>query len=130
MGHFLKIKCAHSLMNLSILSSTRVLFTLTTVQVPNLALTYTKRITVYRVQWFSYQKEYLQKCTHSHRLRYLLWKQIMVVDILIQKMSRLGDDTTVCTEEASNYKCNKNVFVSLSGYRSSSLILQSVLHNL
>ncbi len=42
----------------------------------------------------------------------------MVVDILIQKMSRLGDDyTTVCTEEASNYKCNKNVFVSLSGYR-------------
>ncbi len=42
-----KIKCAHSPLNLRILSSTSVPFTLTTVQVPNLSLTHKKRITVY-----------------------------------------------------------------------------------
>jgi hypothetical protein len=47
MGHFLKLKCAHSPLNLRISSSTRVPFTLMTVQVPNLALSYTKRIAVY-----------------------------------------------------------------------------------
>jgi hypothetical protein len=47
MGHLLKLKCAHSPLNLRILSSTNDLFTLTTVQVPNLALVETKRITVY-----------------------------------------------------------------------------------
>ncbi len=52
MGHFLKLKCAHSPLNLRILSSTSVLFTLMTVQVPNLALTHTKRITVY-VAWLA-----------------------------------------------------------------------------
>jgi hypothetical protein len=40
-------KCAHSLLNPRILSSTNVSFTLTTVQMPNLALTHTKRITVH-----------------------------------------------------------------------------------
>ncbi len=44
--HSLKLKCSHSHMNLRILSSTCVPFTLTTVQVPSLALTHTKRITV------------------------------------------------------------------------------------
>ncbi len=48
MGHLLKLKCAHSLLKLRILSSTSVPFALTTVRVPNLALTHTKRITV---QW-------------------------------------------------------------------------------
>ena len=47
MGHLLKRKCSHSALNLRILSSTSVPFTLTTVQVLNLALTHKKRITVY-----------------------------------------------------------------------------------
>jgi hypothetical protein len=47
MGHLLKIKCVDSRVNVHILSSTSVPFTLTTVQVPNLALKQTKRITVY-----------------------------------------------------------------------------------
>jgi hypothetical protein len=46
MGHLLKIKCVDSRVNVHILSSTRAPFTLTTVQVPNLPLTHTKRITV------------------------------------------------------------------------------------
>ncbi len=45
-GHLLKRKCAHSPLNLPILSATRVPITLTTVQVPDLALTHTKHITV------------------------------------------------------------------------------------
>jgi hypothetical protein len=45
--HLLKLNCAHSPLNIRILSSTCVPFTLTTVQVPNLALTPKKRITVY-----------------------------------------------------------------------------------
>jgi hypothetical protein len=47
MGHLLKLKCAHSPLNPRILSSTSVPFTLTMVQVPNLALTHTKQITVH-----------------------------------------------------------------------------------
>jgi hypothetical protein len=39
MGHLLKIKCVDSMVNVDILASTSVPFTLTTVQVPNLALT-------------------------------------------------------------------------------------------
>jgi hypothetical protein len=46
MGHLLKRKCSHSPLNLRILSSTSVPFTLTTMQVLNLALTHKKRITV------------------------------------------------------------------------------------
>jgi hypothetical protein len=46
MEHLLKLKCAHSPLNLHILSSTSVPFTLMTMQVPNLALTNAKRITV------------------------------------------------------------------------------------
>ncbi len=46
-GHLLKRKCSHSPLNLRILSSTSVPFTLTTVQVLNLALTHKKRITVH-----------------------------------------------------------------------------------
>jgi hypothetical protein len=49
MGHLLKIKCVDSRVSVHILASTIVPFTLTTVQVPNLALTHTKRITVYFV---------------------------------------------------------------------------------
>jgi hypothetical protein len=48
MRHLLKLKCAHSPLNLRILSSTSVPFTLTTVQVLNLALTLAERITVRR----------------------------------------------------------------------------------
>jgi hypothetical protein len=44
MGHLLKLKYAHSPLNVRILSLTSVPFTLTTVQVPNLALTHTKQI--------------------------------------------------------------------------------------
>jgi hypothetical protein len=49
MGHSLKLQCSHSPLNLRILTSTCVPFTPTTVQVPNLALTRTKRITVRRL---------------------------------------------------------------------------------
>jgi hypothetical protein len=38
MGHLLKIKCLDSRVNVRILASSSVPFTLTTVQVPNLAL--------------------------------------------------------------------------------------------
>ncbi len=53
MGHLLKINCAQSPLNLRILSSACVRFTLTTVQVLNLGLTYKKRITVYcmKTEW-------------------------------------------------------------------------------
>ncbi len=47
MGHLLKIKCVDSRVNTHIFASTSVPFTLTTVQVPNLTLTLTKRITVH-----------------------------------------------------------------------------------
>ncbi len=47
MGQLLKRKCSHSPLNLRILSSTSVPFTLTTVQVLSLALTHKKRITVW-----------------------------------------------------------------------------------
>ncbi len=43
----MKIKCVDSRVNVHDLSSTSVPFTLTTVQVLNLALTQKKRITVY-----------------------------------------------------------------------------------
>ena len=46
MGHKLKKKCVDSRVNAHDLASTGVPFTLTTVQVPNLAITHTKRITV------------------------------------------------------------------------------------
>jgi hypothetical protein len=48
MGHKLKIKCVDSRVNVHSSSSTGAPFTLTTVQVPNLALIHKKRITVYR----------------------------------------------------------------------------------
>jgi hypothetical protein len=44
MGHLLKLKCVDSRVNVLIFASTSASFTLTTVQVPNLALTHTKRI--------------------------------------------------------------------------------------
>jgi hypothetical protein len=43
----LKIKCVDSRVNVNIFASTSVPFILTTVQVPNLALTHKKWITVY-----------------------------------------------------------------------------------
>jgi hypothetical protein len=46
MAHLLKIKCVDSRVNVHILASANVTFTFTTVQVPILALTHTKRITV------------------------------------------------------------------------------------
>ncbi len=48
MGHLMNIKCVDSRVNVHVLSSKRFPFTLTTVQVPKLALTQKKRITV---QW-------------------------------------------------------------------------------
>ncbi len=47
MGHLLKIKCVDLRANVHILASTSVPFTFTTVQVPNLALTHMKQITVW-----------------------------------------------------------------------------------
>jgi hypothetical protein len=44
----LKIKCVDSRVKVFILASTSVLLTLTTVKVPNLAVTHTKLITVYK----------------------------------------------------------------------------------
>ncbi len=46
MGHLLKIKCVDSRVNVHIFASAGVTFTLTTVQVPILAVTHTKWITV------------------------------------------------------------------------------------
>ena len=54
MEQLLKLKCVHSPLNLRILSSTNVPYTFTTVQVPNLALTHTKRITVCRGITYKY----------------------------------------------------------------------------
>jgi hypothetical protein len=51
MGHLLKIKCIDSRVNVHILASSSVSFTLTTVQVQNLALTRTKWITVQQGGW-------------------------------------------------------------------------------
>jgi hypothetical protein len=51
MVYLLKIKCVDSRVNVQhILASTSVPFTLMAVQVPNLALTHTKRITVCQVK--------------------------------------------------------------------------------
>jgi hypothetical protein len=50
MGHLLKIECLDSRVNMHISSSTRDPFTLPTVQVSNLALTHTKRITVQSIK--------------------------------------------------------------------------------
>ncbi len=47
MGHLLKIKSVDSRMKMHILAAKNVPFKLSTVQVPNLALTHKKRITVY-----------------------------------------------------------------------------------
>jgi hypothetical protein len=52
-------QCAHSPWILHILSSTSVPFTLTTVQVPNLELTHTKRITVHKNQEFQIRPHFL-----------------------------------------------------------------------
>jgi hypothetical protein len=46
MGQLLKIQCVDSRVNVYILASTSVPFSLKTVQVPNFALTNTKQITV------------------------------------------------------------------------------------
>jgi hypothetical protein len=54
MGHYLKIKCVDSRVNVHILALTRVPFTLTTMQVPNLALTHTKWITA----WLRFRGEF------------------------------------------------------------------------
>jgi hypothetical protein len=65
MGHLVKRKCPHSPLNLRILSSTSVPFTLTTVQVLNLALTHKKRITVYIAHGLGYEVKLRgsEKCT-------------------------------------------------------------------
>ncbi len=77
MGHFLKVKRAHSPLNQPILSSTRVPFTFMTVQVPNLALTYTKRITVYGTKTVhramaQAMQQIFQKNNNMNREKYVL----------------------------------------------------------
>jgi hypothetical protein len=53
MGHWVKIKSVDSRVDVHILAATSVPFTLSTVQVPNLALTHTKWITVHRKKRFT-----------------------------------------------------------------------------
>ncbi len=54
MKNLLKIKSVDSWVNVHVLASTSVPFTLTTVQVPNLALIHTKRITVWLAHcWYA-----------------------------------------------------------------------------
>jgi hypothetical protein len=55
MGHLLKIKCVDSRVTVHNLDAISVPFILTTVQGPNLALTHTKRITV----WCTRKKQHL-----------------------------------------------------------------------
>jgi hypothetical protein len=50
MGQLMKIKCVDSRVNVTILASTSVQFTPRMVQVPNLILSHTKRITVWSVK--------------------------------------------------------------------------------
>jgi hypothetical protein len=54
MGHLSKIKCIESRVNVHILCSFNKCSIYTTVQVPNLALTHTKRITVWGGGWRMY----------------------------------------------------------------------------
>jgi subtilisin-like proprotein convertase family protein len=80
MRHVLKPKCAHSPSNLRILSSTSVPLTLTMVQVPNLALTYRKRITVQsrppvEILWCKKQENPSDQ--HSHT-----WAPLMLTVLL------------------------------------------------
>jgi hypothetical protein len=63
MGHKLKIKSVDSRVNVHNLSSTGVPFTLTTVQVPNLARTHKKRITVYLWLTYMYAHVGMPVCT-------------------------------------------------------------------
>ncbi len=58
MGHLLKIKCVDSMVNVHILDSTSIPFTLMTVQVPNIALTHTKLITVWHIILFTIEPVY------------------------------------------------------------------------
>jgi hypothetical protein len=51
----LKRKSVDSRVNVHIVAATSVPFTLSKVQVPNLALTHTKRITVYRFSYTHFQ---------------------------------------------------------------------------
>jgi hypothetical protein len=61
MGHLLKTKCVDSRENMQILASTSVPFALTMVHVPNLALTLTKQIIVYKSDLTDYLMEYVQE---------------------------------------------------------------------
>jgi hypothetical protein len=72
MGHLLKIKCVDSRINVHILDSTGVLFTLTTVQVPKIALTHTKRITVYSLFNGDWISEPIQGLTHFNPSKSIL----------------------------------------------------------
>ncbi len=80
MGHFLKKKCVDSKVNVHILASTSVPFTLTTVQVPNLALTHMKRITVLLL-------DFLQHDT-TGAFRYLFPKRSALSNVYVK--SNLG----------------------------------------
>jgi hypothetical protein len=74
----LKIKCLDSRVNVHILASTSVPFTLTTVQVPNLALTHTKRITVYVTQvekTFTAAYKKLNSVADTEKFKFKSWKR-------------------------------------------------------
>jgi hypothetical protein len=80
MGHLLKTKCVDSRVNVHILASTSVPITLTTVQVPNLALTPKKRITVYwGLQGYILDKTKCYYCTPLCALFYTQNSRIFLI---------------------------------------------------
>jgi hypothetical protein len=90
MGHLLKINCAHSPLNLRILSLTCVPFTLTTVQMPNIALTHKKQITVleersWRVETQFWKKRQRQSSVGIYIYYNLSQARLKVSQVLKQK---------------------------------------------
>jgi hypothetical protein len=80
MGHLLKIKCVDSRATVHIIASTSVSFTrTTTVQVPNLAIVETKRITVWSVVT-------PQKCKVPKNFRCVLQQELFLVYPLLKEL--------------------------------------------
>jgi hypothetical protein len=87
MGHLLKIKYVDSRVNVHILASARVPFTLMTLQVPNLALTYTNRITV---------RDIGTEKGRRIRLKYAATERQTAKD---RRVVRGGSECLLCTEK-------------------------------
>ncbi len=76
----MKLNCAHSPLDLRILSSTSVSFTLTTtVQVPSLELTHKKRITVCLPSFFTFLKKTAALKTVLHSFRERIEKPFLIL---------------------------------------------------